>query len=333
MSTKSDNRIIAIDYAKVIGIILVVLGHYAWFRSAGGYRLNGEWIVAHFVTLFHMPLFFLISGILYKRVTWRNEVVKVVKSLLTPYLLFSAVGLIVLVCSNGKISRCIVGILTFGDWFGKGATLLTAPMWYCGAIALIRICESFNLKSLRLSCTILGLVFLHVGDILPLRLDSMLVGYLFFLIGETFRERIITLLGSVFKVRFCALLGSVLVLWLCWVLLVDLTVVPNFSINAMRFGKCPIAFLISGVAGTMSVLLLSSFLSMKSRAVMTISSGTIVILGLHQMMLVFAPSLPFVSGFWEMIILTSLIILVCALLTKLFARYAPILIGGRVVRA
>lgn len=67
-----------IDIAKGIGIVLVVLGH-----------CSGKWISA-FIYLFHMPLFFLISGYLYNEKSSEKPLVYIKKKfwgLYIPYLL------------------------------------------------------------------------------------------------------------------------------------------------------------------------------------------------------------------------------------------------------
>lgn len=78
-----------LDFAKGVGIILMVLGHC---YSAG----NGEHILCWLYS-FHMPLFFLIPGIVYgiyrrhTTDTFWNIVKKKVKRLLIPYFFFATI--------------------------------------------------------------------------------------------------------------------------------------------------------------------------------------------------------------------------------------------------
>lgn len=55
-----------IDIAKGIGIFLVVLGHFAVFASP----------LYHYIYLFHMPLFFFISGMFAKPMSIKECLVK-----------------------------------------------------------------------------------------------------------------------------------------------------------------------------------------------------------------------------------------------------------------
>lgn len=77
-------RITYLDMAKGIGIILVVIGHYP---KTGDQAM--KWI-----TSFHMPLFFIVSGMLiyYKneiQQDFKTTVIKKAKSIMIPYLSFS----------------------------------------------------------------------------------------------------------------------------------------------------------------------------------------------------------------------------------------------------
>ncbi len=76
---KVGKRLDYIDALKGFGIILVVLGHMHF-----GYEVPYQYIYA-----FHMPLFFLVSGYLYKRpVRMADGIKKKVKGLLVPYFIF-----------------------------------------------------------------------------------------------------------------------------------------------------------------------------------------------------------------------------------------------------
>jgi fucose 4-O-acetylase-like acetyltransferase len=75
-------RIIWLDYAKVIGLFFVILGHIV---------KNGQDSLRIFVYSFHMPLFFLLSGYLHKERHMKQSIVTGFKKILVPYLYFFAV--------------------------------------------------------------------------------------------------------------------------------------------------------------------------------------------------------------------------------------------------
>lgn len=79
-------RISWIDTAKGIGISFVVLGHYIqtlYVRSGGG-EFAFYWIYS-----FHMPLFFFLSGLVYKHKKWNDFLQGLLKNLLIPTIVFS----------------------------------------------------------------------------------------------------------------------------------------------------------------------------------------------------------------------------------------------------
>ena len=84
---KTENRLGYIDSAKGIGILLVVIGHHL---------LGAEWIV-NWIFSFHMPLFFIITGILSgcrEKRDIKQLVAKKAKSLMYPYAIFSLLNLL-----------------------------------------------------------------------------------------------------------------------------------------------------------------------------------------------------------------------------------------------
>lgn len=71
----SGNRNIALDIAKGIGILLVIVGHTAGMKHIG----------VQLIYCFHMPLFFLIAGYLYHRQDFKTLCIKSAKRLLLPW--------------------------------------------------------------------------------------------------------------------------------------------------------------------------------------------------------------------------------------------------------
>ena len=95
------NRIVYIDIAKAICIILVVIGHYcppghpAWWRS-----------VCDFIYSFHMPLFMFASGFVYIATKRADEnygdfIIKKVKRLMMPYFTVSVIVISIKLLASG----------------------------------------------------------------------------------------------------------------------------------------------------------------------------------------------------------------------------------------
>lgn len=86
---KTD-RIVSLDIAKAICIILVVVGHYIPDNSPEWYKLIHDVIYT-----FHMPLFMFASGYVYiatkKDIGYGDFIVKKIKRLMVPYLTTSVI--------------------------------------------------------------------------------------------------------------------------------------------------------------------------------------------------------------------------------------------------
>ena len=76
----SKSRIPDLDLVKGFGILLVVLGHM---------HINEE-ILNYYLHAFLMPLFFVVSGLLYRQGDIKKATVKRAKALLIPYVSFGA---------------------------------------------------------------------------------------------------------------------------------------------------------------------------------------------------------------------------------------------------
>lgn len=76
-----------LDYAKVYGMFLVVLGHFT--------PCYKEVYSSQLLYSFHLPLFFIISGYLFKspNLTLIQQLKKIFVRLIVPYVLLIAIGL------------------------------------------------------------------------------------------------------------------------------------------------------------------------------------------------------------------------------------------------
>lgn len=80
MTNTKSARIEWIYVAKMFGLLLVTLGH----------GLTTP-VIRDFIYSFHMPLFFILSGILYKERTAKENLMLQLKRIIVPYLLINAI--------------------------------------------------------------------------------------------------------------------------------------------------------------------------------------------------------------------------------------------------
>ena len=106
-SAEKNSRLDWVDYAKAIGIILVVYGHVARGIYHAGIEIPREFyeIVDRAIYSFHMPLFFFLSGIFFFDSLFKQEkgkfVSRKVDTIVYPYLVWSILeGIVEVVMSD-----------------------------------------------------------------------------------------------------------------------------------------------------------------------------------------------------------------------------------------
>lgn len=198
-----------IDIAKGIGILLVVFGH----AEVGGTKL---------IYSFHMPFFFIISGILYKE---SKAIVLYAKKIVTryiiPYFVLCFINLLITVAKERDLSiveKYIVGIL-----YSRGSTEWMpncSPLWFltCISVALF----SFNIiqkyckrSKARFGIIIICALMSYLLDILNApklvwNIDTALMALPFLEIGRLLyvtRDKIKSLLVTKCRVCLLGLMG------------------------------------------------------------------------------------------------------------------------------
>lgn len=133
------------------------------------------------------------------------------------------------------------------------------------------------------------------------------------------------------KIKIFTLLFALCVLYISAYFNLNLQQRQGLSINAMYFGKYPLLFLVSGISGTAALLLLSSFLSqIKYKRFLTVSNGTIVVLGFHWTIFKLVFSWCFSSHSVLIAMVVALVdLMICYCLILVFNRYLPSVIGNR----
>lgn len=260
--------------------------------------IGHTWIVnpaiRQFIYAFHMPLFFVIAGFLYKHVPFRERASKDWKSLLLPYLLIN-------ICCMAI--RLIVPLLTepgypfFKHFFSQAGAVLVGeslhqfglepvcgPSWFILAIALLHLMRYIPVHGLFLSfLSIAGAWSLHHFQIvIPGPLDAAVMAYPFFYIGSLLRR------FDLQKISFVKLIVLLMLsLLLTWLMnryngAVD--------INSLNYGRNMAVYYLCSVTGTMTVLTFCMLLERMEWKWLdsfadVMAAGTIVIVGFHRFFL------------------------------------------------
>ena len=199
---ESDSRIEYLDLAKAIGIILVIAGHV----------VSSDTLVKRVIYSFHMPLFFLLSGMLlqvraeYSRETWNQLIVKKAKGLLIPFILWG------LIYSSFSFKHTALIL------YGTRETLIAAEsltsLWFLPVMFLaFMICEGVLQIAGRIKAQwigiIMGIVLLaaigficphHPGYGDPWGIDIAFIASAFMLVGILARAGIEKLLDTRYRI-------------------------------------------------------------------------------------------------------------------------------------
>lgn len=333
-----------IDYAKVIGICCIMFVHWMYIS---GIEIKPSPILccSHIVELFAVPLFFIISGFLYKGcLNAKDEALKIWKTLVVPYLIICAIGVIVgglCFLSEGTLTITMIckmcaNILTGFD-FGIGRYDLCSPLWFVYALVIVKLTYIWVQKNkfVVIALSIFSIILMHVGNVLPFTLDSAVVGLMFFSIGYYGKSLIEQIMEfSLYK--------KVIISVICIATLIavgyfsdDFNSIGVMSMRYMKYGKYPILFLFSSVAGTIIVFYICNMLAgthMFSHIVLGISTGLILVLGIHKWIYKLLLLLPLRISSHLMLfdmVYTILACLMCYIFILLSMKYFPLLIGGR----
>jgi len=124
-SAPATDRDISIDVARGIAIVLVVLGHNSALAGAAPGFVDA-------LFLFHVPLFFLLSGLVQPSHPMKVAVMRLARGLLVPFLVAAvAVGTLKLMARGGSVEQLLAGIA-----WGTGQTLPWSHLWFLPALFL-----------------------------------------------------------------------------------------------------------------------------------------------------------------------------------------------------
>jgi fucose 4-O-acetylase-like acetyltransferase len=158
------NRVAWIDTARGLGIVLVVTGH-VWRGAEGAHLVVSPALytsIDNAIYIFHMPLFFFLSGLFFERSVVRDGVAtsfkKRIISLIYPLVLWSYITAVFLLAAGSLTNRDQISL----------STALTFPFppkdifWFLGALFIIQTLASPIARGSKLIYT-LCFVFLSVS--------------------------------------------------------------------------------------------------------------------------------------------------------------------------
>lgn len=177
-----------VDVAKSIGLYLMVIGHMS--------LLSPHW--TKIIYTFHMPIFFVLSGMLHTNKDFKQTLNKVWRSLILPYLIIATSWCIYYTIMNfkhvGSISlfnqlvHFYLGtFISPGHPFGP-LDSYCIYIWFLLALAWIKILATRLFSNLHfvvssLGCILIFIVIKYNSVQIPFAIDSALLAFPFYAIG------------------------------------------------------------------------------------------------------------------------------------------------------
>ena len=315
-----SKRLEWIDWMKALGIYLIVLGH---FYSIGEKQIY----------IFHVPLFFVISGILCKKeinqgLFWK----KLWYNLVVPMLIMAFVNF-VYACIQQLQDRTFelktiywfVRNVLFGMVSGYGV------LWFILTLVVLKIISQYSSKVLFYILVIAMLALAYVYNHFdfstypfflnaPNAVINVFTAYPFFALG-------------VFLCDFKCILNE----WnnkltyglaiVCGLFLVWTSDLFNNYVAMYRcdYGGNMLWFLMGGIAGSVIIFAVAKLLGHALIPITIISRGTIVILGFHRLFIDLFRV--FFSASYLDILLAAVIVLLFLPLITITESYFPLLVG------
>jgi fucose 4-O-acetylase-like acetyltransferase len=138
MNTKIETggRIEWIDIAKSIGLIFIIIGHNIFFKYQG----------AKYIYWFHVPLFFMLSGILHRQnIPTFTFIQARFKHLMIPYLFFLSICFLIKpfgYCNQISITNLLLG----GIYLSESGSNILMKWWFIPCLFATQIAAFFILK-------------------------------------------------------------------------------------------------------------------------------------------------------------------------------------------
>lgn len=278
-----SNRSAVIDNARIVCLFLILFCHIP--PADGNFH---SWAYS-----FHVPIFFMISGIFYRKGSLKEVVSKSAVSLLLPYFIFNFILIAI---------ECGVGIIYSGNiWYNAlhhfTGTLLGSsdanapfimpggPSWFLVALFIARILIIPLINGKMFHRIIYGLILIGVYFLISLTcdwaiwsIDSAILGTFFMLIGYLCKDIILPLLKINYKKRLLIIAGLALLIPLA---------ISNGTANMFNgeYGHNLLVFYLCGVSGTLLIILLCSFADFSTRISRLFLSGSTFFICCHIMIM------------------------------------------------
>lgn len=320
-----------VTLAKFLGLYLMILGHMNLVDSN----------TSAFFYTFHMPLFFILSGMFAKKVEDITPfVVKLWNKLILPFFIMASIWCIIYIAlwaKNGNYDISYWLSYIIGTFISPGKDFLCfqtlrGPLWFLLALAEIKmlncICrEKYHWVATSVVAVIIFLLLKKLNLVLPFALDSALLAIPFYCVGMFLKEYLLKENSDFTNIILLSVFSIITLFIYRQNGIVD--------INNCLYGNSLLLFYLGGISGSLMIIFLTKLHllnSIKSGGVIvTITAGAMLIIGYSQTISsMIRTLLPFLAGTtWGGMIIGLLTMAVSYPLILLAMRYFPAILGYR----
>lgn len=341
-----ENRIIWADYVKAFTIWLMVLGHSSLHNAP----------MMNYITSFHVPVFFLISGFFEKgkERPFTTRIKKGWKQIIVPFIFFNVIGLFSCWVSpylhpelyyniHGYklILNALTGIFLMDDFVTPYSYLPVGPTWFLISLFICKVLFGCYVEIINVANKykyILMILFLFIVYLLYqpqihfASFDSAALAFPFYILGFYINKSQILIK----RIHLSYLLMGFI---LSSLLLYYLSQKNGFvGVDGGNYGQSIFLFYFNAILGSLMIISLSKIILLKepkNKFLSSIGENTLTILGVHISML-YIIKFCFVKIFSfdmnNISTLTSIIISIMTLMLSLYIafvlnKYCPKLVG------
>lgn len=314
-------RIDYLDVAKFIGLLLVCFCHIP--MPEGNFHV---WVYS-----FHMPLFFIISGIFFS--PDKFGVRKSASQLLAPFVIFNLIACVISIFIGAAVSGELKFPKVTSDVILQSKYII-GPSWFLISLFVLRVYCGLVLKYLNNLCLVISAVLImlifcitsHNECWYVLSLGSTVLGLPFYLFGYYFK--------GIFTEE------KLIDRWWLPIATLGLSIPTLYNgqvnIYSSDFGQNIALFLIFGIIGSLFIVALSRHVRFPKKILSVFMDGALFIICFHTLIfeyliLIWNKLTNDFSGntIPEKIVFTALTFIVSYPLILLMLRYTPFLLGKK----
>lgn len=319
----------SVDCAKAIGIMLVVFAHVIATHNVG-------WKVEEVITSFHMPLFFVLSGMFFSRKkTFGEFVIGKVNRLIVPFFFFFITISVLLpfayFCYQGtalsKLPTLLLGFYS-ENLYVVGAIWFLMSLFFVNIIFwLATMPKKHKEGGAILASLVFGLVGLFIGKQLinlPFWIDTSLTCMPYFCLGYLLKNNTKLLTAQIADKYNIVLAVACLII---------VVIFAGHTCYRANHYDIPIwSVFICGIFGFFAVYFLSNTKIKRIKLLQFIGKNSIIILAIHQLIMMgVAVALRYVhiEGWIAAILNFTITMVTCYLLIPIMLKYLPHVTGQK----